>query len=305
MQQTPPKSSRKTILADAGLFYAAAVWGATFFIIKSALDGVDPVVMVGYRFLLAGLLLLAVLIYQKKPVLDGIGRAFFMSVILWMLHVPQTVGLVYTTASNSGLITGLFVAFVPVFLVLVFRRRPGKFDVMASVISLAGLWVLTGGMSDVNVGDLITLVGAMAYALHVLYSDKYMKSGVDPVLISCQQFVFVGLMSLATALVLGRSFEISTSSAWRAIVFVALFPTLSAFVIQMFAQRITEPLKVSLIFASQPVFAAMFAWTLGGEDPVLHRALGGILIVVALIVASLSQRSNNRGRNTGFSHSGR
>ena len=160
---------------------------------------------------------------------------------------------------------------------------------IASAISITGLWILTGGLRDVNFGDIITLLSAVTYALHVLYSDKYMKAGVDPFTISCQQFLLVGVFSLTAAALFDLPFAVGSAYAWWVILFLALFPSLSAFVIQMIAQKYTSPLKVSLIFALEPVFAAMFAWTLGGEKVVAHRALGGLLIFVALVVSGLPQ----------------
>ena len=284
----PVTRKRKTLLADIGLFYAAAIWGSTFFIVKDALTGIDPVIMVAYRFLLAGTILLIYLKVTHKPVFVRLGRALFLSIILWSLYIPQTIGLRYTTASNSGFITGLFVLFVPIFLLLLFKKKPTLFEIIASGISLMGLWILTGGLHDINLGDILTLIAAMTYALHVLYSDKYMKAGVDPIMISCQQFLMVGILSLLTGLLFHLPFGIRTVSAGWTVVFLALFPTLSAFVIQMFAQQITTPVKVSLIFALEPVFAALFAWTFGGEAIILHRAAGGVLIFIALIVSGLS-----------------
>lgn len=277
-------------MADIGLFYAACIWGATFFLVKGALDEIDPVTLVAYRFLLAGLILLVYLLVKRRPVFEGFGRALFLSSILWLLYVSQTVGLRYTTASNSGFITGLFVAFVPLFLRFLFKHTPTRNEWLASIVALAGLWVLTGGLQYVNGGDLLTLVSAMTYALHVLYSDKYMKGGVDPIMISCQQFLLVGIMSLATALVLDLPLGVGTLTAGGVLLFLALFPTLSAFVIQMLAQRFTSPVKVSLIFAFEPVFAALFAWTLGGESFTRSGALGGLLIFAALVLAGLGPR---------------
>lgn len=289
MHDQPSIPGQKAFLADVGLLYAAAIWGATFFIIKDALADIDPVVMVGYRFLLAGALLLVYLLASGRAVHKGLKRAAFMAVILWMLHMPQALGLKYTTASNSGFITGLFVAFVPLFSHLIFRRRPSVLELVASAISLVGLWVLTGGLVELNFGDAVTLVAAMAYALHVLYSDKYMKARVDPFVFSCQQFIMVGLLSLLTSLVFGLPFTVRSAPAAWTVVYLALLPTLSAFVIQMVAQRTTPALRVSLIFALQPVFAGVFAWTLGNEPMVFHRAMGGLLIFAALILSSLSQ----------------
>ncbi|MFQ5606765.1 MAG: DMT family transporter [Candidatus Zixiibacteriota bacterium] len=278
---------RRTRWADAGLLYAAVIWGSTFFIVKDALAGIDPIVMVAYRFLLAGGILLVYLLIRKSPPARGWGRALFLSVILWALYVSQTVGLKYTSASNSGFITGLFVLFTPLFLLTLFKRKPTVMEAVASGVSLAGLWTLTGGLSDVNLGDSLTLIAAMTYALHVLYSDRYMKAGVDPYQISCQQFLLVGVMSLITALVFDLPLDIGTARVAGIVVFLALAPTLSAFVIQMLAQRFTAPVKVTLIFALEPVFAALFAWTLGDESIVPHRALGGLLIVIALALAGI------------------
>lgn len=280
-------SKSKAFIADIGLFYAAAIWGSTFFVVKNALDGIDPVVLVAYRFLLAGLLLLFYLLYKKKNVFLYWKQSLFLAVILWILYISQTIGLRYTTASNSGFITGLFVAFIPLFLRVIFKTKPTKMELIACGISLTGLWILTGGMHDINFGDMLTIFAAVTYALHVLYSDKYMKEGLDPLLISCQQFIFIGLLSLISAVIFGLEFTYHNDYALYATFFLALFPTLTAFVIQLYAQKIRSPLRVSLIFALEPVFAAVFAWTIGGEQIVRHRAAGGFLIFLALIVSGL------------------
>ncbi|GAB4324393.1 MAG: DMT family transporter [Candidatus Zixiibacteriota bacterium] len=274
-------------LADLGLFYAALVWGATFFLVKDALASVDPVVLVAYRFLSAGLILLVVLGVQGKPLLRDLGKGAWLAVILWLLYVPQTVGLGITTASNSGFITGLFVAFVPIFMSMIFHRQPTLMEWIASGISLIGLWILTGGMTDVNAGDVLTLLAAVTYALHLLYSDRYMKQGVDPFILVCQQFLIVGLLSLVSALVLDLDFTVHSTGAFWVIAFLSLVPTLSAFVIQLLAQKVASPLRASLIFALEPLFAAVFAWTIGGEQWALRGAVGGLVISIALMLSGL------------------
>ncbi|MFZ5979174.1 MAG: EamA family transporter, partial [Candidatus Zixiibacteriota bacterium] len=106
-------SKTKKVWSDLGLLYAAAIWGATFIMVKAALTDIDPVIMVAYRFLIAGGILAVYLLYKKRNLWVYLGRSFVLAVLLWFLYVPQTMGLKYTTASNSGFITGLFVAFVP------------------------------------------------------------------------------------------------------------------------------------------------------------------------------------------------
>ncbi len=288
---------RKVILADVGLFYAAAIWGSTFFIVKGALTGIDPIIMVGYRFTLAGVVMLMFLIATKRNLFQDIWKGLYLSVILFLLYATQTVGLGITTASNSGFITGLFVAFIPLFLYPIVKRVPTPMEIVASVVALAGLWILTGGMTKVNTGDLLTLVAAMTYALHVLYSDKYMKRNIDPYIISCQQFLAVGAISLIYGAIFGLPFEITTVEAGWVVVFLALFPSLSAFVIQMLAQKITQPIKVSLIFALEPVFAAIFAWTIGGEEFVMRGAIGGSFIFLALIISGIRVPSRRQAKS--------
>lgn len=278
---------RRKLFADLGLLYSAAIWGATFFIVKDSLAGIDPIVMVGYRFLIAAMVLAVGLVWSGKSLTANWRPSLFLGVILWGLYASQTVGLKYTTASNSGFITGMFVAFVPLFMLLMNRKALNLWQLPAVLVSLGGLWLLTGGLHDINRGDSLTLISAMTYAGHLLYVDRYVKRGLDPYIMSFQQFLFVGAFSLLTAVVFGLPFSITTTGTFGRVLFLAFFPTLTAFVIQLLAQKIVLPVRVALILALEPVFAAIFAWTLGGEVFILRRALGGLLIVIAMILSEL------------------
>lgn len=278
---------RHRILAEIGLLYAAAIWGATFFIVKDILTQIDPIVLVGYRFAFAGIMLAGYLAIRRIPLLPGLKDGIILGLILLALYVPQTIGLRYTSAANSGFITGLFVVIVPILAYSLFHKKPSRWEAVALILSLAGLWFLTGGVSGMNFGDLITLLAAFFYALHLLYCDKYMKSGRDPIVISAQQFLLVGVLSFATAWVFDLPFSMGDRTTILTVIFLTLLPTLSAFLIQLYAQKLTSPFRVSLIFALEPVFAAIFAWTLGGEEFVIRSAAGGLLIFIAMIVAEL------------------
>lgn len=280
--------------AELGLFYCAAVWGATFFMVKDALAGVDPVAMVAIRFLLSAALLLPFALQRlKRPQL--LRESAFLAFLLFLLYVSQTVGLGYTSASNSGFITGLFVLFVPL-LLLFLGHKPTPVQWAATGVALAGLWYLTGGIHSANFGDAITLVAAATYAGHLLATDRFVRRDSDPLLLAFHQFWMCGLMSGAFALATGRSLAVHSAPAAVTIVFLALVPTLSAFFIQMHAQKTVAPIKVSLIFSMEPVFAAIFAWTLGGEAFSGSRAAGGGLIVAAMVAAELSKLELEKGR---------
>lgn len=275
-------------LAEAGLVYCALVWGSTFYLVKDALSGVDPVALVAWRFLLsAALLLPLVWTRRKKPQL--LKESAVLAALLAALYLSQTVGLAHTSAANSGFITGLFVVFVPLFCLIFFASPPTKAQWAATAVALGGLWLLTGGAGAFNKGDALTLVSAMTYAGHLLATDRYVRGDADTVLLSFHQFWMTGAAALLWAAAGGRPLAVSGGNAAGIIAFLAVAPTISAFFIQMAAQRLTSPVRVALIFSLEPVFAAAFAWTLGGERMTAANALGGGLIVAAMIIGELSK----------------
>jgi drug/metabolite transporter (DMT)-like permease len=281
--------------ADLGLVYCAAVWGATFFMVKDALAGVDPVALVAHRFLLSALLL-APWALTRPARFKHLKESAILAVLLFLLYVSQTVGLGHTSASNSGFITGLFVIFVPLFLLIFGGKPPTTVQWVSSVSALAGLWLLTGGIRSANFGDAVTLIAAATYAGHLLATDKYVRADADSLILAFHQFWMTGLLAAALALATGRSFAVGAPRTAGTIAFLAAVPTLSAFFIQMRAQKTVPPVKVSLIFSLEPVFAAVFAWTLGGEVFAPARAAGGALIVAAMMAGELSKLDLLKGR---------
>jgi len=296
----------RRFLAEAALLYAAAIWGSTFFVVKDALDFVDPVVLVGIRFTIAGILLGAWLCWRRVNMLAQLRHGLVLGVILWVLYITQTVGLGITTASNSGFITGLFIVFVPLVNWLWLHKVPKVRHIVAVLLALGGLWLLTGGIEGINAGDIMTLAAAVTYALHVAYAGRCMEEAVDPWVLNFQQILLIGLLSLATAAVQGglkagpagipigeslaAQFAVTSSSAWWVLVFLAVFPTITAYVAQLYGQQVVDATRAALIFTMEPVFAAAFAWTLGGELFKAENAFGGGLMVVAMVVSGIDWR---------------
>jgi drug/metabolite transporter (DMT)-like permease len=273
----------KRPFAYFGLILAAAFWGSTFFLVKDTINSIDPVILIGYRFTAAAIILAIFL--DKKKLFHRWKDGLFLGTILLFLYLTQTIGLKYTTASNSGFITGLFVLFLPVCSFIIFKKLPTWMKLVEIGMATFGLWLLTGGMKDMNLGDMLTLMTAIFYALHILFADKFIKD-CDPYILSFQQFLVTGIGSLIIGLLIGSSFEL-VSSVIPSVIFLTLFPTLIAFVIQLLGQKIVPAVQVSLIFSLEPVFGAIFAWTLGGEQFIIGRALGGLLIFIAMILSTL------------------
>jgi drug/metabolite transporter (DMT)-like permease len=276
------------LLAQLGLVYCAAIWGSTFIVVKAATAIMSPLTLVAWRFLLTAALLAVWLALARRPFWSGLRQGLALGAMLAVLYVAQTVGLVYTTASNSGFITGLFIVFVPLVGLLLYRERPLPRHLAAVAIALGGLWLLTGGVHGANRGDWLTLLCAITYAGHVVYAGRCMARGADPLTLNFQQVLVTGLAALFLAVPARAPLAITDPRAWAIIVFLAVFPTLSAFHLQLVGQRYVDSTRTSLIFTLEPVFAAVFAWTLGGEQPLPIKAVGGALIVVAMLVSELS-----------------
>ncbi|MDD4003738.1 MAG: DMT family transporter [Elusimicrobiaceae bacterium] len=275
-------------LYDLALLYCSAIWGSTFFLVKDTLELVHPVTMVAYRFLIAALLLLP-FVLLKRGVHRYLRESFLLTLLLAPMYVSNAWGLKYTTASNSGFITGLFVVLVPLFLFLIFRKPVPKAQWAASAIALSGLWVLTGGINGFNLGDGLSLITAVTYALHVLLMDRYAKARFDITVLTFQQMWMTGALCLAAVLLFGFPHVMQSPLKCTGIlIFFAVFPTLSGFYVQMWAQRTVSPVRAALIFALEPVFAAVFAWTLGGEPVTGPAIAGGGLIMAALLFSELS-----------------
>ena len=280
---------------ELGLVYCSLVWGATFPLVKDVVGSMPPAALVGWRFLLSALCLLPWVLRRPRP-LAHVREGVVLGAILLALYLSQTAGLVHTSAANSGFITGLFVLFTPAFLWLFRRKAPSKAQWAASGLAAAGLWLLTGGPSGFNRGDALTLVAAMTYAAHLLATDAYTRRDSDPVLLAFHQFWVCAAGSFVVALLAGNTVAVPSAKAWGAVWFLALVPNLSAFFIQLVAQKTVAPMRVSLIFSLEPVFAALFSWTVGGEPFTAVSAVGGTLIVAAMMADTVAEHPALKGR---------
>lgn len=273
---------------DLGLVYCALVWGTTFVLVKDTIVSVSPAALVGWRFALSAACLLPWVLRHPRP-WSHAREGAALGALLLVLYWTQTAGLQFTTASNSGFITGLFVLFVPFFLLVFLRRPPTALQWTATALALAGLWLLTGGPAGFNRGDALTLVSAAAYAAHLLATDAVVRGEADAALLAFHQFWTCAAGAFALALLQAAPLGVPSPKAWAAVWFLALVPNLSAFFIQIKAQKSVPPLRVSLIFSLEPVFAALTAWAVGGEEFSAGKLAGGGLILLAMLAGELGK----------------
>ena len=277
----------KKLLVNISLSITGVIWGSTFFVQKDALRFVDPMTLNGCRALLGAIVLgLLLLLFKKNPFAN-----FKAGIAVGLLYsagfTAQTVGLNSTSAFNSGFITGLFVLFVPLFSFLFWRAKLGLEKILALLIAMIGLWFATGGIHTFNGGDFLNLLGAVFWGLYVLQADKALKNKSEPFSLNFQQMVILGVLSFATVLIFRLPVTISSGRVINIILYLAIVANVIAYSLQFIAQKYASPVNVAMLLLLEPVFAGIFAWTLGGENFAWTKFAGGLLIIIGIVFSEL------------------
>lgn len=276
------------LTADLSLVLVTLIWGSTFVIVRQAMAEVGPFTFLTWRFVLATLPL-AVLFRGRLTRLKGgeLRWGALVGLFLFLGFIFQTTGLRYTTASKAGFITGLSVVTVPLLLAGWRRRLPSRPVIVGVVLATAGLAFLSlqEGLS-LAWGDLLVLVCAVSFALHILAVGYYARR-MDAIALTVVQVAVVALLAWLGALLFESWRLPQTAGLWAAAGFTGLVATVLAYLIQNLAQRRASATHTAIIFTLEPVFAALFAWWLAGE-PLTGRSLaGGGLIVLGMLATEL------------------
>ena len=252
----------------------------TFVAVKDALDAIPPLSFVGWRFLIGAVVLLALSFPKGRPVWrDGA----IAGGILFIGYAAQTVGLEQTTATNSGLITGLYVVFTPLLAAAFARLRPAASTVFGASLSVLGLGMLT--ISDtftLSTGDLWTLACAVAFALHIVALAR-MAPRHDVIAFTAVQL----LVTAVAALVLSAVFEGAgwpPRSVWLTLALTALVVTCGAFLVQVWAQTIIGPSRTAIVLALEPLFAVATAAVILSERLTARGWAGAVFMMVGTYV---------------------
>ena len=272
--------------AEAFLVVVTAIWGCTFVVVKGALADASPLPFLAVRFMLAGLLLLAILgrgQVDRGTILPG----SILGLFLFAGYLLQTWGLIYTTPSKSAFLTGFSVILVPVIMMLS-GFRMGSATLVGGVLGLFGIYLLVApsGMAAVNRGDILTLAGALSFAVHIVLVGHYTKKFSFLHLVPVQVLV-VGLLSLvALPFVRDQTLHL-TGRLVGAILVTAVLATGVAFSVQNWAQQYTPAAHTALIFALEPVFAALSSWLVIGEHFGGRVLLGSGLILAGMVISEI------------------
>ena len=271
------------------LISVVIIWGATFPIMKLSLYYITPTMLLSFRFLLSAAFMLPIILknkmlMEKKNVVLGITGG----VILFIAYYAQTVGLEYTTSSQSGLITGMYVVLLPIISLLYLKIKLNKVDVIAVSVGFIGLILMSSlKFSSADAfGDLLTFICAIFYAIQTAYVFKYTKF-LDSMVFTFYQLLIVGVLS---TIFLPFSWEpsgLSKPIVIFTIVFTALFASFFAVLINTRALMYIEPTAAGVVYVGEPVFAVIASILILKEIPTLYIIIGGIIIVLAMLIETV------------------
>lgn len=275
------------------LMLATLIWGLTFTLIHQALKTVDPVLFIALRFGLA--VPLSWLLFRRRMELGNalqFRRGLMLGVVLFLGYLLQTLGLVHTSASRSGVFTSLAVVFVPLLLALGNRRWPRGGVLLAVGMAMGGIVLMNGTGSDTGAatlgGDLLTIGCALAFAVQILLMDRVPTAGYTWTL-TFWQVATVAVLAFACLPLRGPLELVWTPGLVVALLFCGLLATVIALALQIRYQREISPEKAAVIYTLEPVFAGGFAFVIAGDRLGGNELLGGLLIVLGLWAVELDR----------------
>lgn len=282
------------------LLLAAFIWGSAFVAQSEGMKFVGPLTFLSVRFFIGGFVLIPILIFKnsltKRKAEYSDGKSFdlkytlvggvFCGILLTVASGFQQFGIVHTTVSKAGFITTLYVIFVPLCSIFL-RKRVGLSVWLSVILATAGLYLLCMTESlSLSLGDTLVFMCAIAYTAQILAVDHFVKK-IDAVLLSCVQFLTVGVVSFIPAIVFEQPSFTAIVSAWLPILYAGILSSGVAFTLQVVAQRYTEPTIASITMSFESVFAALCGWALLNESLTLREGLGCAIMFCAIILAQL------------------
>jgi drug/metabolite transporter (DMT)-like permease len=271
------------VTALVALLAVTAVWGVTFVQVKDAVAVYPLFAFLAVRFVLATSVL-AVPGASRLRSLRGPGSvaAAALGLLLACGYVLQTAGLERTTVSGTGFITGMYVVLTPLIALGVFRARIGAAAWTGVAVSTVGLAMLAGIHTGAVGGNLLVLAGSAVYSLQIVLLERYARR-YDAVAFTLVEMAAAAVGLLVVALALGDLAVPRGWTVWSALLVTGIFASALAYLVQTWAQRRTSATRTALAFTMEPVFAALFGYTLDG-DRLGALGWGGCAAIMAGII---------------------
>jgi drug/metabolite transporter (DMT)-like permease len=282
--------------ANLVLLVTAAIWGGGFVAQSTAMETLGPFWFIGLRFAIATLCTLPFALMEDRRVETPLttrhmGQFLLIGLALFLGAATQQVGLQTTSVTNSSFLTGLYVVFVPAIAVVFLGKRPHWIIWPAALLSLAGIFLLSGGsVSHLTVGDGLTIVCAVFWAIQLTLVGLFVGGSGRPLALSTVQFAVCAAGGMIAGLLFEPLSVEAVSGALAEILYVGIFSSGLAFALQVIGQRYTTAPQAAIFLSSEALFGAMFGALLLGEKLGTAGYVGcGILFVAMIMVETVPE----------------
>jgi drug/metabolite transporter (DMT)-like permease len=277
------------------LLFVTVVWGATFPVLKIATAQLSGIETSALRFVLAALCMLPwALRAPRKAWLDG---AVLGGLVLFS-YVAQAIGLQHISSNRSAFLTSLNVLMVPMLGVL-FGKRLAWRVLLAAAIACVGIGLMSWEGGSNAFADAATVAGAAGYAFYViLLSERAGQHAARS--LAATQIVWMAVLGVLWMVVAAQGTDqlqtlgsrLNAEILWG-LAYLGVVATAAMLFLQAQAQRHVSADKAALIYAMEPVFAALFAWIGLSESLSLRAALGAALVVLAVLYGEWKSGSSS------------
>jgi len=284
------------------LLVATLIWGSAFIAQSVGMELIGPFTFQAVRcglavaFLIPAATLLdlgkctmaASIQKWKNPLLWKSG--FICGCALFVAASLQQVGLVYTDAGKAGFITAMYIVLVPI-LGLFLGKKPPRAAVFSVILAVIGLYLLSCiGVSEINVGDLLLMGCAMAFAVQITCIDRLAQE-LDGLRLNCIQALVVTVLSLPFMFLSETVQTANILACWLPLCFAGILSMGVAYTLQIVGQKDLEPTTASLIMSLESVIAALAGWLILKEIMTGWELTGCALVFAAVIISQLPEKA--------------
>lgn len=268
------------------LVITAIIWGSGFVASAVALEHYTPYQILAGRFLI-GAVILSLIFFKKFNKLNKstLIKGALLGLFLYIAFALQTVGLQFTTPSKNAFLTAVNVVIVPFIGFLLYKRKIDMYELTGAILAVVGIAVLSLKLSsDINVGDVLTLGCAVGFAFHIFYTAKFVKTE-DPVVLTIVQMVTAAVIGCIVILFRGEtSFSVETEGVMN-LLYLGIFSTTIAFLMQTVAQKYITETKAAIILATESFWGMVFSIIILSEIMTGRMIIGAFLILLAILIS--------------------
>lgn len=279
--------------ANLVLLLAGAMWGMGFVAQSTAMADIGPYWFIGLRFVLATAAILPFALLESRKAKTRVDTRSWLAfcvigLVLFLGIVAQQIGLLYTSVTHSGFLTGLYVVMTPLIGIVMFRQWPHVVVWPAAACALCGVWLLSGGGAvSLGMGDWLTILCAALWALQLVLIGRYVGNSGRPVTLAVTQFAVCAALGILVAIVMEPLDWAAARSALPEIVYAGVFSGGVAFTLQIIGQRYTTAPQAAIFLSTEAVFAALFGAIFLGERLPPAGLIGCALIFAAMLMVEI------------------